>query len=184
MSLRTAIGEDIRRYQTQSADHRAAGDTVRTRISALLSPSVQCLILHRLSHWFWAAGWRRAARWLTYLNAYVLKAYITPDSEIGPGAFFPHPAGITFCGRAGPGLTVFSFAICCPQPSATWSADRGPRLGDHVRLGAHAVLVGSVRIGSHTQLGPASVVLADLPENSLVFSRILRWRPAEKTQTP
>ena len=41
-----------------------------------------------------------------------------------------------------------------------------PEIGDRVIIGANAVLIGDIKIGSDSQIGAGAVVLQDIPPNS------------------
>lgn len=43
-----------------------------------------------------------------------------------------------------------------------------PTLGDNVSLGANVVIIGGVKIGNNVTIGAGSVVVKDIPDNSLV----------------
>lgn len=52
-------------------------------------------------------------------------------------------------------------------------------IGDDVWIGAHCVIVGGVEIGAHSVVGAGSIVLADIPPNSVAAgapARVLRTR--------
>jgi serine O-acetyltransferase len=52
-----------------------------------------------------------------------------------------------------------------------------PLIGDNVRIGAGAKLLGSIRIGQHAQIGANAVVIKDVPDNATavgVPARIIR----------
>jgi serine O-acetyltransferase len=174
VKLGEALHQDLLRYLNQSQQHQAAGDTLKSRISAILSPQMQTVVLYRLSHWFWSKGWRRAATAIATLNALVFKATISPAASIGPGLFLPHPPGITFCGSAGRGLTMYSMAVCCPSFEDGWSAQKGPRLGNAIQVGAHAVVQGPVQVGDRARIGFCVVLDRDAPPDVLVVSKAMR----------
>lgn len=181
MTLSEAFREDLLRYLNQSPEHRAAGDTLKSRISAILSPQIQTVVLYRLSHWFWSKGWRQTATALATLNALIFKVIISPAASIGPGLFLPHPPGITFCGSAGRGLTMYSMAVCCPSFDDGWSAQKGPRLGDTIRVGAHAVVHGPIQVGDRARIGFWVVLDRDAPPDALVVSKAMRATLSRKT---
>jgi serine O-acetyltransferase len=181
MSARATLREDVLRYLNQSADHRVAGDTLKSRISAVLSPQLQAVWLYRLSHWLWRAGWRRAGKAVGLFSSVVFKTAISPAAAIGPGLFLPHPPGITFCGCAGRGLTMYSMSVCCPSPDDGWCAARGPQLGNNVTVGAHAVIHGRIRVGSGSRIGYCVVLDKDAPAHALVVSRAIRVAVARHT---
>lgn len=172
--LRSALAEDLSRYLNQSADHRAAGNTFRTRLSAWLSPPLQSIVLYRMSHWLWSRGWKRAGCVVSRLNTLLFRTTISPASSIGPGFLLPHPPGASFCGRAGRGLTMYSLATCWPAPHDGCSADKGPRLGDDVTLGGHSVVLGSVNIEDGARIGFKVTLEQNVPSGALVFSRSMR----------
>jgi len=167
--------EDIVRYLTKSPENQAAGDNFKTRLSASLTPELLCLLLYRISHYLHVKRWQRLAVVVSRLNLFLHKVSITPESCIGPGCRLSHPAGVTFQGRAGRGLTLYSLAVCCAREGfGDGPAERGPRLGDRVTVGAHAVLMGPINVGDDSKI-PFSVVLdQDSPPGALVFSRCLR----------
>jgi len=184
MTLGEVLNQDLLRYLDQSAEHRAAGDTVKSRLSAILSPQIQTVVLYRISHWLWEKGWRRLAFAVANWNALIFKAMISPASSIGPGMFLPHPPGITFCGSAGSGLTMYSMAVCCPSVSDGWSADKGPRLGNSILVGAHSVIHGPIWVGDRTKIGFCVALDRDAPPDTLVVSKAVRAILVSKHHEP
>ncbi len=62
----------------------------------------------------------------------------------------------------------------------------GVQIGDDVWLGAHAVVLDGVRIGSHSVVGAASVVTHDVPDWTLVAgnpARVIRQRRRPRART-
>ena len=54
---------------------------------------------------------------------------------------------------------------------------RHPTLEDHVVVGAGAQVLGPIRIGAHSRIGANSVVVKDVPANSVVVGMPGRVRP-------
>ncbi|MBR5076752.1 MAG: serine acetyltransferase [Bacteroidales bacterium] len=49
------------------------------------------------------------------------------------------------------------------------SKDNGvPVIGDNVYIGAHAIIIGRIRVGNNVTIGAGSVVVKDIPDNSVV----------------
>lgn len=105
------------------------------------------------------------------LNRYQYKYgfQISFDTEIGPGLFIGHfgTLGINTRAKIGKNLTIM-FGVTIGQ------ANRGklkgfPVIGDNVWIGAHAVIVGNVSIGSDVLIAPNSYVNFDVPDNSMVI---------------
>lgn len=170
-----SLSEDILRYLTKSPANLALGDNFKSRLSAFLTPELLCVFLYRVAHCLYVNGWRRLAVLVTRLNFLVHKVSITPQSCIGPGLRLPHPAAVTFHGRAGRGLTLYSLAICCPRdPFLDGPVEAGPRLGDRVAVGAHAVLLGPISVGDDTKIAFSIRLDRDTPPGVLVISKSLR----------
>jgi serine O-acetyltransferase len=179
--VRAHVSADIGRYLNKSPENRAVGDRFKTRLSAFLSPPLLCLTAHRIAHWLYANHWRRLARLLTRLNFHLHKVMITPDSCIGPGCWLPHPAGVSFCGTAGAGLTLYSLACCGPRDCLPdLAADAGPRIGDRVTIGGHAVVTGAVAVGDDVKVAFRACVSRDVPARVIVSSRSVRAFPVRR----
>jgi len=137
-----------------------------TRLSFLLSPPGLCAALHRLAHWLWQRELRRCARGLAGVNHLLHKAAIHPACRIGAGLYIPHTAGVVFRGHAGRDLTLFARAVV--DAGAAHAAS--PRLGDGVTIGAGAVVLGAVQVGSGAKLAPLAVLRTDAAGLTAVLS--------------
>jgi serine O-acetyltransferase len=166
--------EDISRFLNKSPENQAVGDTLRSRTGALLTPQLMCLVVYRLSHYANCRGWARLGAMLSGVNLLAHKVSISPESCIGPGCLLPHPAGVSFCGRAGSGLTLYSLAVCGPfETSLGGPLDAAPVLGDRVTVGGRAVVLGPVRLGNDVRM-LAVRVADDVPDGCLVMCRVVR----------
>ncbi len=174
-SIARMLSADIRRYLTKSPANAALGDSLRKRVGAFLTPELLCVFLYRVAHCLYVRGWKRAAGAVTRLNFQLHRARITPQSCIGPGLRLPHPAGVTFHGAAGAWLTLYSLAVCCSwENSLDGPAESGPRLGDRVAVGAHAVLLGPISVGDDVKIAFSVRLDRDSPSNCMVICRSLR----------
>jgi serine O-acetyltransferase len=172
-----SLSEDILRYLNKSPENQASGDNLKTRTGALLTPQLLCLVLYRISHYVYVKGWKRCAILLARMNYLTHKVSIAPQCCIGPGCFLPHPAGVTFFGTAGRGLTLYALAICCPVNTVAEEAvEMGPCLGDYVVIGGHAVVLGPVRIGHHTTVAFGVRLDRDAGDNVIAISGVMRTR--------
>ena len=173
--LRRCVAADIQRFLNKSPENQAVGNTFKSRLGALLTPQLLCLVGYRMAHWLHARGWVALAWIVTWLNFVVHKVWITPQSCIGPGCMIPHPATVSFHGRAGAGLTLYAMSTCGPAPGR-WPRDGadGPTLGDQVTVGGLAVISGPVRVGDETKIGPMACLERHVPPRALVVSRSMR----------
>jgi serine O-acetyltransferase len=174
--VRAGVAADVVRYLNKSPENQAAGDGLKHRVGALLTPGLLALLAHRTSHYLHLNGWRRLAWLLASANRLLHRVHIPPGSCIGPGCLLPHPAGVTFIGRAGAGLTVYSRAVCCPRTPLEEDAAAGPRLGDRVTVGGHAVVLGPARVGDDSKVAFTVALDRDAPARSLVVSATIHAR--------
>ena len=171
--LRESVRSDVVRYLYRSPESISGGDDFKHRLSAFCTPQLFALTAYRLAHFLTVRGWRRAAALVTWLNQILHRVSIHPASCIGPACLLPHPAGVTFCGSAGSELTLYSLAICCPT-DVRFTPDRGPKIGDRVTLGGHAVVMGDVTVGSDTKVSFIVNLTADAPPGVIVVSKAMR----------
>lgn len=170
-SVWSSLSEDILRFLNKSPENQASGDTVKTRLSALLTPQLLCLVVYRISHYLHVSGWKRMGTACARLNMIVHKANIPADSCIGPGCFLPHPAAVTFYGIGGRGLTLYSRAVCLPAWRPVDGAPTAaPELGNRVTIGAHSSVTGPVRLGSDTKVAFAVPVRRDAEAGAMVIA--------------
>ena len=176
-ALRRDLAADVARYLNKSAENVALGQSAKRRLSALLTPELQCLVLHRGAHWLHCRGWCRLATGVARLNTLLYKVHLPAHSCVGPGCRLSHPAGVVFHGCAGSGLTLFGMAVCCSdEHSLDGALALAPQLGDGVTLGAHAVVLGAVTLASGTQVGPFVRLAQDVPAGRRVVARAMRPR--------
>jgi len=91
-------------------------------------------------------------------------------TRIGPGFRVDHGQALVINDG-----TVFG-AHCTVRNSTTignkrlkdGSYSRAPRFGDHVDIGANAIIIGPITIGNDVMIGAGAVVLKDVPPNSVV----------------
>ncbi len=167
----------MRRYQNKSPENAALGDSIRTRLGALLTPPIMCLVLHRCSHFLHVRGFRRAARVFAGANLALFKVNVSASSCIGPGCLIPHPGGVTFHGVAGCGVTLYTQSVCGTR-EARLSApvEAGPWLGDRVSIGCGAAVMGAVFVGDDVSVAPVAHLRSDAPSGVIVISPRMRSR--------
>jgi serine O-acetyltransferase len=114
-----------------------------------LHPSYQCILLHRVSNYFFRRNYRLLARFLWHLNLLLTGSDIGPISEIGPGLLLVHPISTQIFGRLGADCTIWGH---CGIGGGRALEDIGagpglPVLGDRVDVGPRALVLGPVHIG-------------------------------------
>lgn len=171
-TVRERLREDRRRIDEAAV----AGDVAGSGIG-MFFPTYLCILLFRLSNYFYTNGHRRLARGLWLLNVGLTGGDIWPASEIGGGLHIPHPAGISIFCKAGSNLTVM--AQSCIGPLYGDDSGRGaasPVLGNNVSLQHHSGVFGAVTVGSNVVLWPGSIVTEDVDSDTELVARALRMR--------
>ena len=147
---------DAARLNASAADFSGVHFGLVRRIGTLLTPSLMCCALYRISHWLYEHGLVDAGRAVARLNYLLHKAALSPASSIGPGFYIPHPVGVTFQGHAGRDLTLFGRVAVAPIAPRDWNGAVGddcPTLGDDVTLGASSLVLGRVIVETGARLG-------------------------------
>lgn len=133
----------------------------------LFKPGLQAVLLHRTASWLV----RRKVPLLPWLvslfTAYLTGAEIGPRAVFGPGLVIYHPAGVVIHGdvEAGRNVRLHSGVVIgvrkgIPSP---------PTLGDDVRIGANATILGDIKIGDHARIGANAAVIADVPPDHVAL---------------
>jgi serine O-acetyltransferase len=149
------------RHMTAAWDASPLGIVARAFPKIVLQPRFRAVIYFRSSHWAWQ---RPRARTLAYwLQARAIRAAgteIHPAATIGPGLQIAHSVGIVVGHEvvAGSDLVLY-------QGVTIGHRTRGgqPTLGDRVRVGAGAKVLGPITIGNDVKIGANAVVLANVP---------------------
>lgn len=104
--------------------------------------------------------------WLRPGDRYLTISARTP---IGPGVLLAHPyATIINAERIG---SNFSFIHMTTIGDAK---GKRPVIGDNVTLGANVTIVGGVTVGDNVSIGAGSVVVKDIPSNSIAVGNPAR----------
>jgi serine O-acetyltransferase len=93
---------------------------------------------------------------------------IHPAAVLGPGLFIDHGMGVVIGETAEVGENVSILQGVTLGGTSTKREKRHPTLGDNVVVGAGAKIIGGFRIGNGSRIGAGSVVVREVPENSVV----------------
>lgn len=164
---------------TIEADLRANVDaTRRTGVGfwawvigkALVTPQVQAVLLHRFAAVLAGTPLRPLAFLLRSIGLIWAGAEIHPGARLGPGFTLVHSSGVVIGGGVRTGVDCrVSQGVTLGEPGRGSKGPSGfPEVGDHVTFGAHAVVLGPVRIGDGSVVGANAVVTSDVPDNVVV----------------
>jgi len=186
--VETAIGdtnmnpEGIGLLALLAEDFRTHGGTV-------LSPGFWTLAAHRFGNWRMSlkAKVLRAPMTAVYRTAYrgavALWGIDLPyNVKVGRRLHLGHHGCMVLgAGEIGDDVVIqHSVTFGLPRRNET----KVPRIGNHVEIGPGACIVGGIRVGDGSYIGPNTVVNRDLPENSTVLGIPMRFvSAAELTGT-
>jgi len=131
-------------------------------------PGVHALIIHRLSHSCWKAGWSWPARFMSFFNRWLTGIEIHPGAVIGRRFFIDHGMGVVIGETAviGDDCTLYHGVTL---GGTSWNkGKRHPTLHNGVVVGAGAKILGPIEIGAGARVGSNSVVLKPVPAGATV----------------
>ena len=153
---------DVRTVLERDPASRSALEVV------LCYPGVHAIWLHRPAHWLWTHGWRTAARFLSHVGRFLTGIEIHPAAKLGPGLFIDHGMGVVIGETAEVGENVTLLHGVTLGGTSLRKEKRHPTLGNNVVVGAGAGIFGAFTIGSGSRIGAGSVVVREVPPNSVV----------------
>jgi len=171
-----ALRQDYKRYRP------GRGGIVALFILFLRHAGFRATALYRAGNWFRKRRLSIVAGLCERLIRHLCLCEIGSQAEIGPGLMIPHTIGLVI-GRS----TVIG-SHCDLRQNTTLGANYGkeapdgrtqPILGDNVSVGAGAVIIGPVRVGSNAVVGANAVVTHDVPDGATVAgvpARVIRGR--------
>ncbi|HEY0088479.1 MAG TPA: serine O-acetyltransferase [Candidatus Lokiarchaeia archaeon] len=131
-------------------------------------PGIKATLLYRVAHFFWKLEMPFVPRYISDIAREITAIEIHPGAEIGSDFFIDHGAGVVIGETAeiGNNVTIYSGVVL--GGTSTNKGKRHPTIGDDVVLGTGAKVLGPVKIGNNVRVGANSVVVNDVPDNSVV----------------
>jgi serine O-acetyltransferase len=142
-------------------------------------PGFHAILLHRLAHRLYRAGWPVMARVISQFSRTLTGIEIHPGAKIGRRFFIDHGMGVVIGETAEIGDDVLLYQGVTLGGTGKEKGKRHPTLGNHIVIGTGAKVLGSIRIGDHVKIGAGSVVVHPAPDHSTVVGipgRIVRMR--------
>ena len=132
-------------------------------------PGLHAVMMHRLSHRLWKAGYKWLARFLSNFARLFTGIEIHPGAEIGRRFFIDHGMGVVIGETAviGDDCTLYHGVTL---GGTSWQkGKRHPTLGKDVVVGAGAKVLGPIVIGDGARIGSNAVVVKSIaPEATVV----------------
>uniref|UniRef100_A0A7S2T0P8 serine O-acetyltransferase n=1 Tax=Chloropicon primus TaxID=1764295 RepID=A0A7S2T0P8_9CHLO len=126
------------------------------------------LQLHRISHDCYSAGRVVMAQMLQSRSSEVYGVDIHPGAKFGKGILIDHGTGVVVGETAVIGDNSSLLQGVTLGGTGKASGDRHPKLGNNVLIGAQATVLGNISIGEGSMIAAGSVVLKDVPANTLI----------------
>ena len=126
-------------------------------------PGFHALLIHRLAHGLWNAGFKWLARFASHCGRWMTGIEIHPGATIGRRFFIDHGMGVVIGETAeiGDDCTLYHGVTL---GGTSWNkGKRHPTLGNGVVIGAGAKVLGPITVGAHAKIGSNAVVVKDVP---------------------
>jgi len=143
----------------------------------LCYPGLHAILLHRMAHRLWRAGWKLGARVVSQANRFLTGVDIHPGAIIGRRFFIDHGMGVVIGETAEIGDDVLLYQNVTLGGTGKEKGKRHPTIGNHVVVGTGAKVLGNILVGNHVKVGAGSVVIRSVPDHSTVVGvpgRIVR----------
>ena len=148
----------------------------------LYSKGFHAVLFHRVAHWLWGNDRKHLAEYIHGAACRLFGVDIHPAAVIGKGLFLDHATGFVVGETASIGDNVSVLHGVTLGGTGKESGDRHPIIESGVLLGAHAVVLGRIKIGANTKVAAGSVVLEDISPNTTVAgvpARVVRQQSGD-----
>ena len=162
MGILATVKEDI---QTAFREDPAARNAVEI---LLCYPGVHAIWGYRIGHVMWEKGFRTYARLLSHIVRFLTGIEIHPGATIGRRFFIDHGMGVVIGETTEIGDDVLIYQGVVLGGVSREKTKRHPTIEHNVVIGAGAILLGPIKVGSEARIGAGSVVINDVPANSTV----------------
>lgn len=164
-----SVREEIDNILTKDPAARSALEVM------LCYPGFHAVMIHRVSHFLYQEELFTFARWVSQMGRWLTGIEIHPGATLGPCVFIDHGMGVVIGETAsvGEGSVIYQgvtlgAGAAARKGSETRGVKRHPTLGKCVVVGSGAEIQGDVIVGDNVQVASGSIVLKDVPPNSVV----------------
>ncbi|WP_180682015.1 serine O-acetyltransferase [Tepidicella baoligensis] len=143
-------------------------------------PGLHAVVLHRLAHACWNAGFKWLGRWISHWNRWLTGIEIHPGAQLGERVFIDHGMGVVIGETAeiGDGCTIYH-GVTLGGTSLYKGQKRHPTLGRNVVVGAGAKVLGGFTVGDDAKIGSNAVVTKPVPAGATAVGNPARIIQAE-----
>ena len=141
----------------------------RNGLEVILSYSgFHAIFLHRVNHLLWNLNVPVLPRFLSQVARFITGIEIHPGARIGRGFFIDHGMGVVIGETTEIGENCLLYQGVTLGGTGKEKGKRHPTLENNVVVGAGTKVLGAIKIGDNVKIGANSVVLHDVPKNSIV----------------
>jgi serine O-acetyltransferase len=134
----------------------------------LCYPGFHAVLLHRVAHRLYRAGWFTPARMVSQFSRTLTGIEIHPGATIGKRFFIDHGMGVVIGETAEIGDDVLLYQGVTLGGTGKVTGKRHPTIGNGVVVGTGAKILGNIRVGDYSKVGAGSVVVRPVPDQSTV----------------
>ena len=135
---------------------------------ALCYPGLHAIWLHRIAHHFYLKGWVLLPRLINAFSRFMTGCDIHPGAKLGRGLFIDHATGLVIGETTELGTNVTLYQGVTLGGTGKEKGKRHPTIGNNVVISCGAKVLGSFKVGDNSKIGAGSVVLHEVPPNSVV----------------
>jgi serine O-acetyltransferase len=149
----------------------------KSMVSIILTyPGVKAVFFHKISNFFYLAGFDIIARIISQTVRFFTGIEIHPGAKIGKNLFIDHGMGVVIgeTSEIGNDVTIYH-AVTLGGISPSIDAERQrhekrhPTIGDGVVIGSGAQILGPIKVGNNSRVAANAVVVNDVKENTTVI---------------
>jgi serine O-acetyltransferase len=158
---------DLMRADIAAAMHR--DPAAKSKLEVMLCyPGLHAIWLHRISHHFYLKGWVLLPRLINAFSRFLTGCDIHPGAKLGAGLFIDHATGLVIGETTEIGENVTLYQGVTLGGTGKEKGKRHPTIGNNVVVSCGAKVLGSFKVGDNSKIGAGSVVLKEVPPNSVV----------------
>lgn len=131
-------------------------------------PGLHAVLFYRVAYWFWTKKMYFIGRFISHAGRFLTGIEIHPGARIGKRFFVDHGMGVVIGETAEVGNDVLLYHGVTLGGTSWKKEKRHPTIGNNVVIGTGAKILGPITIGDNTRVGSNSVVVNDVPPNSVV----------------
>ncbi|MDA8051421.1 MAG: serine O-acetyltransferase [Rhodospirillales bacterium] len=158
MSLR----ETIRAYRERDPAARSSLEVL------LCYPGLHAVLFHRLAHALWRRRLRLLGRFVSHLGRFLTGIEIHPGARLGRRLVIDHGMGVVIGETAEIGDDCHLYHQVTLGGTSMAKGKRHPTIGDRVIIGAGAKILGPITLGDDARVGANAVVVQAVPVGTTV----------------